>query len=135
MWSYSSVGIIHILTDSLTIVERRAYNAEAVGSNPTRTTFRITRFSTGWFISNILPAITNLPIKPVVAGSSPALDIVLVAQTVERRINPKNIVRTQVQIPHGLMVRICVFHTQGRGSIPREEVFGPLAQLVRAFDC
>ena len=72
----------------------------------------------------------------MVAGSNPASDFGLSSSVVERLINPKNIVRTQVQIPHGLMVRICVFHTQGRGSIPREEAFyGPLAQLVRAFGC
>ena len=67
--------------------------------------------------------LSELPIKPVVAGSNPASDFVRVAQWIEHRINPKNIVRTQVQFPHGLMVRICVFHTQGRGSIPREEAF------------
>ena len=73
----------------------------------------------------------------MVAGSNPASDFGLSSSVVERLINPKNIVRTLVQFPHGLMVRICVFHTQGRGSIPREEVFlkGPLAQLVRAFGC
>ena len=45
-----------------TIVERRTYNAEVVGSSPTRTTIRIAQFSTEWFISNILPAKNELPI-------------------------------------------------------------------------
>ena len=59
----------------------------------------------------------------MVAGSNPASDFGLSSSVVERLINPKNIVRTLVQFPHGLMVRICVFHTQGRGSIPRRGVY------------
>ena len=37
--------------------------------------------------------------------------------------------------PYGLMVRILPFQGGGRGSIPRRETIGSIAQLVRAFDC
>ena len=40
LWSYSSVGIA-LFFGTATIIERRAYNAEAVGSNPTRTTLEL----------------------------------------------------------------------------------------------
>lgn len=40
LWSYSSVGIA-LFFGTATTIERRAYNAEAVGSNPTRTTISI----------------------------------------------------------------------------------------------
>ena len=40
LWSYSSVGIA-LFFGTATTIERRAYNAEAVGSNPTRTTLEL----------------------------------------------------------------------------------------------
>ena len=73
-------------------LRRRAYNAEIVGSSPTRTIY----------LRRIAQSEERPPNKREVVGSSPTMSIKI--------------------IPHGLMAMIVGFHPADRGSIPREEV-------------
>ena len=79
LWSYSSVGIA-LFFGTATIIERRAYNAEAVGSNPTRTTLELLSLVLGGSFQIFFQQIPESHFKPGVAGSNPASDIVRVAQ-------------------------------------------------------